>query len=109
MALIDTTVRLAKAGDVDRKMTDEKGLYLLITATGSKLWRLKYRIGGKKKRALSEQLARCQAAAIGCRDEESVPLFQQLAGGDPAGRDDVCQIFAVAAYASGGSRLERFG
>ena len=50
MALIDTTVRLAKAGDVDRKMTDEKGLYLLITATGSKLWRLKYRIGGKEKK-----------------------------------------------------------
>jgi hypothetical protein len=46
--------------------------------------------------ALSEQLARCQAAAIGCLDEESVSLFQQLAGGDPAGGYDVRQISAVA-------------
>ena len=50
MALTDTTVRLAKAGNVDRKLADEKGLYLLVTATGSKLWRLKYRIGGKEKK-----------------------------------------------------------
>ncbi len=50
MALTDTAVRLAKAGDNDRKLADEKGLYLLVTATGSKLWRLKYRIGGKEKK-----------------------------------------------------------
>ena len=40
MALADTTIRLAKAGETDRKLADEKGLYLLVTATGSKLWRL---------------------------------------------------------------------
>lgn len=50
MALTDTAIRLAKAGDNDRKLADEKGLYLLVTATGSKLWRLKYRIGGKEKK-----------------------------------------------------------
>jgi len=50
MALTDTAVRLAKAGDSDRKLADEKGLYLLVTATGSKMWRLKYRIGGKEKK-----------------------------------------------------------
>ena len=50
MALTDTTIRLAKAGDTDRKLADEKGLYLLVTATGSKLWRLKYRIDGKEKK-----------------------------------------------------------
>ena len=50
MALTDTTIRLAKVGDVDRKLADEKGLYLLVTATGSKLWRLKYRIAGKEKK-----------------------------------------------------------
>ncbi|MEO7505074.1 MAG: integrase arm-type DNA-binding domain-containing protein [Sphingomicrobium sp.] len=50
MALTDTAVRLAKAGGKDRKLADEKGLYLLVTATGSKLWRLKYRIGGKEKK-----------------------------------------------------------
>ena len=50
MALTDTMVRLAKAGGVDRKLADEKGLYLLVTVTGSKLWRLKYRINGKEKK-----------------------------------------------------------
>ena len=50
MALTDTGIRLAKAGDIDRKMADEKGLYLLVTANGSKLWRLKYRLNGKEKK-----------------------------------------------------------
>lgn len=31
------------------KLSDEKGLYLLVNPTGSKWWRLKYRIGGKEK------------------------------------------------------------
>jgi integrase len=50
MALTDTVIRLAKAGETDRKLADEKGLYLLVTSTGSKLWRLKYRIDGKEKK-----------------------------------------------------------
>jgi len=50
MALTDTTIRLAKAGETDRKLADEKGLYLLVTSNGSKLWRLKYRIDGKEKK-----------------------------------------------------------
>jgi hypothetical protein len=49
MALTDTAVKQARAGDVDRKMADEKGLYLLVTASGSKLWRLKYRIDDREK------------------------------------------------------------
>lgn len=50
MALTDTAIKLAKAGDVDRKLADDRGLYLLVTASGSKLWRLKYRIDGKEKK-----------------------------------------------------------
>lgn len=50
MALTDTAVRLAKAGAADRKLADEKGLYLLVTAIGSKLWRYKYRLNGKEKK-----------------------------------------------------------
>ncbi|MFL6758508.1 tyrosine-type recombinase/integrase [Sphingomonas sp.] len=50
MALTDTAIRLAKAETSDRKLTDSKGLYLLVTATESKLWRLKYRIDGKEKK-----------------------------------------------------------
>jgi integrase len=50
MALTDTAIRLAKADVVDRKLADEKGLYLLVTATGSKLWRFKYRLDGKERK-----------------------------------------------------------
>ncbi len=37
MALADTAIRLAKADTKDRKLADGKGLYLLVTASGSKL------------------------------------------------------------------------
>ena len=50
MALTDTAIRLAKAEVNDRKLADSKGLYLLVTASGSKLWRLKYRFDGKEKK-----------------------------------------------------------
>jgi integrase len=50
MALTDTAIRGAKPNATNRKIADEKGLYLLITPTGSKLWRLKYRIAGKEKK-----------------------------------------------------------
>jgi integrase len=50
MTLTETAVRTAKAASVDRKLADEKGLYLLVTVSGSKLWRLKYRIDGKEKK-----------------------------------------------------------
>ncbi len=50
MALADTTVQLAKPGTSDRKLADEKGLYLLITINGSKLWRFKFRVNGKEKK-----------------------------------------------------------
>ncbi|WP_347717508.1 integrase arm-type DNA-binding domain-containing protein [Sphingomonas sp.] len=50
MALTDTAIRLAKSGATERKLADEKGLYLLLTPSGSKLWRLKYRLDGKEKK-----------------------------------------------------------
>jgi len=31
------------------KLSDEKGLYLLVTAAGGKLWRLDYRFESKRK------------------------------------------------------------
>ena len=50
MALTDTAIRNATAGTKDRKLADDKGLFLLVTAGGSKLWRFKYRIDGKEKK-----------------------------------------------------------
>lgn len=39
----------AKPGAKQYKLFDEKGLFLLVTPTGGKWWRLKYRFAGKEK------------------------------------------------------------
>lgn len=50
MPLSDTTARNAKPREKSYRITDAKGMYLEVTPTGSKYWRLKYRFGGKEKR-----------------------------------------------------------
>ncbi len=49
MPLTDTAIKKAKSEAKDYKMADGGGMYLLVKATGSKCWRLKYRIGGREK------------------------------------------------------------
>ena len=49
MKLTDTAIRKAKPGLKLAKLTDGKGLFLLVTTTGSKLWRYQYRFQGKPK------------------------------------------------------------
>lgn len=48
MALTTSEIEAAKAGDKPQKLTDEKGLYLEVRPSGSKLWRYRYRINGKE-------------------------------------------------------------
>lgn len=48
MPLSDTAARQAKFNGKPQKLTDEKGLFLLVNQSG-KYWRLKYRHGGKEK------------------------------------------------------------
>ena len=42
-------VKQAKPGDKDRKLADGGGLFLLITRSGAKYWRYKYRYVGREK------------------------------------------------------------
>ena len=49
MSLTDTQIRLAKPKDKSYKVSDGRGLYLQVAVSGSKYWRLKYRIAGKEK------------------------------------------------------------
>lgn len=48
--LTNKQIQNAKPGARDTKLFDGGGLYLLVTATGGKLWRLKYRYNGKEKK-----------------------------------------------------------
>lgn len=47
--LSDTHIRAIKPQAKDIKLFDGDGLHLLITSTGGKLWRFKYRFGGMEK------------------------------------------------------------
>lgn len=57
MALTDIKIKALKPGikpdktltSKSYKVSDERGLYLEVTPSGSKLWRFKYRIDGKEK------------------------------------------------------------
>lgn len=49
MPLTDTAIRNIKPKDRPFKLADGNGLYLFVTPTGSRLWRLKYRFGGHER------------------------------------------------------------
>lgn len=50
MPLTAPQIRTFSPGDTPYKKTDERGLYLEVFPSGSKLWRLKYYAAGKEKR-----------------------------------------------------------
>ena len=50
MALTARQVETAKPKEKSYKLFDGGGLYLEVTAKGSRYWRMKYRFGGKEKR-----------------------------------------------------------
>jgi len=49
MPLTDAAVRSAKPKEKPYKLADERGLFLLVNTSGSKYWRLKFRVDGKEK------------------------------------------------------------
>lgn len=49
MPQTDPEIKKAKPADKPYKLADGGGLFVLVTPAGGKLWRLKYRFGGKEK------------------------------------------------------------
>ena len=47
--LSDAEIKTAKAGDKDYKLSDGRGLFILIAKTGRKYWKMKYSFNGKQK------------------------------------------------------------
>ncbi len=60
MALTIKEIQSKKPKDKPYKLTDERGLYLLINPNGSKLWKLKYRFAGVEKNSRKEDCLLCQ-------------------------------------------------
>lgn len=50
MPLTDARVRNLTSGERPYRRSDDRGLYVEVSPTGSKLWRYKYRYNGKEKR-----------------------------------------------------------
>jgi Arm DNA-binding domain len=48
MPLTDTAIRNAKPSSKPTRLFDERGLYLEVSPTGGKWWRLKFRFEGKR-------------------------------------------------------------
>lgn len=81
MPLTDTAIRNAKPADKPRKLFDAGGLFLLLTATGQRYWRLKYRFAGKEKLLALGVYPEVSLAAARKRREEA---REKLAAGiDP--------------------------
>ena len=47
--LTEATVRSARPAPKAYKRYDERGMFLFVTPSGARLWRLKYRIFGKER------------------------------------------------------------
>lgn len=85
--LTDTAIRKAKAGDKPRKLGDGGGLYLELQPSGSRWWRLKYRLGGKEKRLSLGVYPEVSLADARVRREAARRLV--AAGTDPSGERKV--------------------
>jgi len=79
--LTDTKVKGVKPTDSEIKLYDGGGLFLSITPTGGKLWRLKYRFEGKEKKLSFGSYPETSLAEARRRREEARTLLQS--GVDP--------------------------
>lgn len=81
MPLTDTEIRKTKPAAKPLKLSDGKGLYLLVNPTGSKLWRWKYRVDGKEKLMTLGAYPDLSLAQARMRHEDERRLL--LTGTDP--------------------------
>jgi integrase len=94
MPLTDIEVRHAKPREKPYKLSDERGMYLEVTPTGAKYWRMKFRHAGKEKR-----LALGVYPEVGLKDarEKRDAARKLLADGiDPAAAKKARKAAAVA-------------
>ncbi len=83
MPLTDTAIRNAKPAAKPVRLADGSGMYLEISPSGGKLWRLKYRFDGKEKRqALGAYPAVTLKDAREKRDEARRLLAQGIDPGE---------------------------
>ena len=93
MSLNDVAIRAAKPGPKPVKLSDERGLFLLVQPSGGKLWRLKYRFAGKEKKL---SLGRYPDVALKDARERGADARKLIAAGiDPSEKKRVDRLDAT--------------
>ena len=82
MALTDAKIRQQKQEDKPVRLFDSGGLYLEVSPSGGKLWRYKYRFGGKEKRLSLGKYPEVSLKDVRIRHQEARKNLAQ--GIDPA-------------------------
>src|SRR5215468_2538652 len=72
MPLTDTRIRNTKAKKKPLKLTDYHGLYLEVRPSKAKLWRYRYRIGGKENVYAAGEYAQPQAGESKAQKEARI-------------------------------------
>ncbi|MGN5575952.1 Arm DNA-binding domain-containing protein, partial [Enterobacter sp. Lyrl_3] len=82
MALTARQVETAKPKEKDYKLTDERGLFLLVKTSGARYWRMKYRIAGKEKKLSIGVYPEITLAEARTKRDEARKVIAE--GGDPS-------------------------
>ncbi len=82
--LTNTAIQSAKSKDKLYKLTDEKGLYLLVNKTGGKLWRFDYRFEGKRKTLAMGVYPDVSLADATVKRDDARKLLAQIPPVDPS-------------------------
>ena len=91
----------AKVKDKDYKLSDGGGLFLLVTPSGGKLWRLKYRFENKEKLLALGQYPAVSLADARDKREDAKKLLAN--GTDPG---EVKKLKNTAAFSDAGNSFE---
>lgn len=93
--LTDAKIRAAKPAEKPLRLADGGGLYLEISPAGGKLWRWKFRFGGKEKRLSFGQYPDVSLKAARDQRDENRKLL--AAGADPSAARQAQKVSRAAA------------
>jgi Arm DNA-binding domain len=98
MPLTDIAIRNARAKEKPYKLTDQRGLFMLVQPSGAKLWRYKFQQHGKEKKLSlgiypDVSLAKARKLADSARD-------RVLDGNDPVAEKKLQKAAAVLSAAT---------
>ncbi len=96
--LTDSAIRSLKAPAKPLKLTDGLGLHLLVSTSGSRLWRLAYRFGGKQKQLALGAYPDISLAKARERRDEARRLIAE--GIDPSVRKRLDKIATKAKHSN---------